>query len=249
MKNPLCFAFLYSIKWLTRLFYRHEVSWVEPPPERWWEGIHLVALLTHTSLMEPVFLGGVENGLIRRLAEHGLVPVADKTANRPIVGRIFRLFAPEVVPITRRRDHTWDAIKDSIDDESMVVILPEGRMRRADGLDSQGKPMTVRGGVADLLAVVPDGRLLFAYSGGLHHVQIPGEGFPRLFKKVRLRFELTEIGEYRDSLGFGQVEPRVFKQNVIADMTRRRDLHSPIAPGTLSMPASVAVDPKPPSQA
>jgi hypothetical protein len=37
----------------------------------------------------------------------------------------------------------------------MVLMAPEGRMKRADGLDAHGQPMTVRGGIADILEVVP----------------------------------------------------------------------------------------------
>ena len=38
-----------------------------------------------------------------------------------------------------------------IDEDAVVIILPEGRMKRATGLDKKGMPMTVRGGVADIL--------------------------------------------------------------------------------------------------
>ena len=46
-------------------------------------------------------------------------------------------------------------------------------MKRANGMDLEGMPMTIRGGVADLLMAIPGGRMLIAYSGGLHHVQVP----------------------------------------------------------------------------
>jgi hypothetical protein len=107
----------------------------------------------------------------------------------------------------------------------MVVIAPEGRMMRANGLDSQGKPMTVRGGVADILEVIPAGRMLIAYSGGLHHVQIPG-GRPKIFKTVRLRVEEVEIAEYRAAI-LDQTSPDGFKKAVIADLERRRDEYCP----------------------
>ena len=65
----------------------------------------------------------------------------------------------------------------------MVIILPEGRMKRENGLDLHGNPMNVRGGIADILLAMKQGRMLIAYSGGLHHVQFPG-GVPRIFKTV-----------------------------------------------------------------
>jgi hypothetical protein len=141
------------------------------------------------------------------------------------VGLIYKFVAANVVPITRQRDNSWYRVLNSIDPDSMVVIAPEGRMMRANGLDSQGKPMTVRGGVADILEVIPGGRMLIAYSGGLHHVQIPG-GRPKIFKTVRLRVEEVEIAEYRAAI-LDQTSPDGFKKAVIADLERRRDEYCP----------------------
>src|SRR5207245_10602251 len=100
-----------------------------------------------------------------------------------------------VIPITRERDQTWFAVLDRIDPQSMVVIAPEGRMKRETGLDLHGKPMTVRGGVADILLAIQRGRMLLAYSGGLHHVQVPGR-IPNLFETVRMRLDNLEIAGY-----------------------------------------------------
>src|SRR4029077_15050444 len=96
------------------------------------------------------------------------------------------------------------------------------------GLDSEGKPMTVRGGIADIVETIGDGRMLLAYSGGLHHVQIPGERWPRLFKTIRLRLELLDIAEYRDQMMEAGGGPRGFKRAVVNDLERRRDLLCPI---------------------
>lgn len=101
-------------------------------------------------------------------------------------------------------------------------------MKRSSGLDSQGRPMTIRGGIADILQAIPSGRMLIVYSGGLHHVQAPGEKIPRLFKNVRLRLEILDIAQYRDALG-EHADHSEFKSAVIADLTRRRDLYCPAA--------------------
>ena len=98
-------------------------------------------------------------------------------------------------------------------------------MKRANGLDLHGNPMTVRGGVADILLALKKGRMLIAYSGGLHHVQIPGH-VPRIFKTVRLRAENVEIAEYIDTI-MKQGGPEQFKRNVIKDMEWRRDTYCP----------------------
>ena len=120
-----------------------------------------------------------------RLARHGVVPIAKKTSDRAVVGRFYNLVAQRVISITRERDETWSEVLRQIDPDAMVLILPEGRMKRANGLDAQGKPMTVRGGIADIVETMGDGRMLLAYSGGLHHIQVPGQGLPRLFKTIQ----------------------------------------------------------------
>jgi hypothetical protein len=221
----MVFWMLCWLKYLSRAFYRFDFSWVGDVPPRPWRDIRLVAFLNHTSLFEPVFLGGCPNSFIWRLAAHGVVPAADKTTGRPLVGMIFKFVAHHVVAITRERDHTWFEVLNKIDPHSMVVILPEGRMKRANGLDLHGNPMTVRGGIADVLQAIRQGRMLVAYSGGLHHVQHPG-GVPRVFKTVRMRLEIVEIAKYIDEMtGSGGADQ--FKKNVMRDLERRRDFYCP----------------------
>jgi len=227
LRSIAVFLLLTTLKYLSRIFYRHDVTFIEPHPKDPWDGIRLVAFLNHTSLFEPVFLGGVPNRFIWRLAAHGVIPAADKTTGRPLVGLIFKFVAHHVVPITRERDHTWFQVLDKIDPKSMVVIAPEGRMKRETGLDLSGNPMTVRGGVADLMLAIEHGRMLLAYSGGLHHVQIPGRTMVRLFVPVRMRIENLEIADYvAEQMAKGGEEN--FKRNVREDLERRRDRHCPI---------------------
>jgi hypothetical protein len=184
-----------------------------------------VAFLNHTSLFEPVFLGGVPNSFIWRLAAHGVVPAADKTTGRPLVGLIFKFVAHHVIAITRERDATWFAVLNKIDPKSMVIIAPEGRMKREGGLDLNGNPMTVRGGIADILLAVKEGRLLLAYSGGLHHVQVPGH-IPNVFKTVRMRLEVLDIAAYIEEQ-MAKGGPEQFKKNVMRDLDARRDRYCP----------------------
>jgi hypothetical protein len=68
--------------------------------------------------------------------------------------------------------------------------------------------------------------MLLAYSGGLHHVQVPGERWPRLWKTIRMRLEVVDLGAYRRDL-LAQAGPEGFKRAVIADLERRRDLNCP----------------------
>ena len=227
MRPWLVYGLLLAIKGLARLFYRVEMTWIgDPPPDRW-EHLRLLVFLHHTSLWEPVFLGGAPRSFVRQVAFHGVLPAAEKTTARPIVGKLFKMIAAHVVPITRARDHTWFEVLRKIDPESMVVLLPEGRMMRTNGLDAHGRPMTVRGGIADVLEAVGEGRMLVAYSGGLHHVQAPGERVPRVFRTVRMRLELVDVASYvREVLG-GR-DPEQLREAVCEDLERRRFLHCPV---------------------
>lgn len=219
------FSVLLFLKYLSKVFYRHDFGWIGKTPRDPWAGIRLVAFLNHTSLFEPVFLGGVPDRFIWRLAAHGVIPAASKTTERPLVGLIFKFVAHHVIPITRERDHTWFAVLNKIDPKSMVVIAPEGRMKRATGLDLHGNPMTVRGGIADILLAIGSGRMLLAYSGGMHHVQIPGH-IPNVFATVRMRIENLEIADYIvEMMKNGGTDE--FKHNVIRDLERRRDEYCP----------------------
>ena len=226
LRSVAVFSLLAALKYLSKIFYRHDMTFVEPAPKKPWKDIRLVAFLNHTSLFEPVFLGGVPNSFLWRLAAHGVIPAADKTTGRPLVGLVFRFVAHHVIAITRERDHTWFAVLEKIDPQSMVVIAPEGRMKRETGLDLNGNPMTVRGGIADIMLAIGRGRMLLAYSGGLHHVQIPGRAMVRVFETVRMRIENLEISDYvAEQMANGGEEE--FKRNVRADLERRRDLYCP----------------------
>lgn len=229
LQSYVSFSLLIGVKAFSKLFYRLAIRWVGTVPEDPWSGIRLITMLHHTSLYEPIFAAGAPDRLLWEIAKNGVVPVAKKTTDRPLVGGFFRLVARNVVPVTRERDETWSELLRQIGNpEAIVVILPEGRMKRSSGLDSEGRPMTIRGGIADVLSAIPNGRMLIVYSGGLHHVQVPGETIPRLFKNVRLRLEILDIDTYKAALGDYE-EHSDFKAAVIADLTRRRDLYCPAA--------------------
>ena len=223
LRSVAVFYLLAVLKTLSKIFYRQDFAFIGNTPDDPWANIRLVVFLNHTSLFEPVFLGAVPPRFIWRLAAHGVIPAADKTTGRPLVGLVFKFVAHHVIPITRQRDHTWFEVLNKIDPKSMVVIAPEGRMKRATGLDVNGNPMTVRGGVADVLQAIQSGRMLIAYSGGLHHVQVPGH-IPNVFAKVRLRVENVDIAEYiAEQMAKGGEEQ--FKRNVIRDLEQRRDTY------------------------
>ena len=225
-RSYLIFALLFTVKVVSRLFYRVRLEWIGEETDPWAD-LRVLALLNHTSLFEPVLVGAAPNRLLWQIAAHGVIPVADKTMGRPLVGRFFSLVAHTVIPITRERDDTWSLVMSRIHDpRALVVILPEGRMMRPTGLDLHGRPMTVRGGIADILSAVDEGRVLLVYSQGLHHIHAPGDRFPRLFKTVRLRAETVDIPTYRDDM-LDATGTSGFKRGVIEDFERRRDAYCP----------------------
>ena len=83
--------------------------------------------------------------------------------------------------------------------------------------------MTVRGGIADILEGVSEGRLFVAYSEGLHHVHAPGDRLPSLFQQVTIRAEVLDIPTYRAELRAKEHDS--FKAAVIEDLSRRRDAY------------------------
>lgn len=230
MRTLLVFFVLLSLRTVSRLLFRQEQIWVDSTPEsERWKPYRLVAILNHTSLFECLLAGQVPAKFLWRMAAHCTIPIASVTLERPLVGFFWRLVAANIVSVTRERDNTWQQVIESVgDDDSMVIILPEGRMKRADGLDKKGKPMTVRGGIADLLLGTPEGEMLIAYSQGLHHIQVPGQTLPRLFRPVRLRFQTLDIAAYRERLAEGldlelERDTLRFRRRVIEDLTDKRD--------------------------
>jgi len=225
MQSILTFPLLILLWFLSRILAKTKPTWFGDIEPYDWGNLRVIAILNHTSLYEPVMVGFATWGLLWRISRHGVLPVAEKTMKRRI-GLFFKFLVRHVVVITRQRDQTWNSVLNKVDDRAVVIILPEGRMKRRDGLDSTGRPMTVRGGIADILEVLDDGRMLLLYSGGLHHIQIPGQHIPKFFKTVRLGMELVEVQDYKAGV-MATAEAGDFRRAVINDLTARRDLHCP----------------------
>lgn len=184
----------------------------------------MVVLLNHTSLYEPLFSQLFPWRFLWRFINNMAAPAASKTLDRPLVGFFWKMMIPHASSISRKRDATWVEFMNDIDHDSVVVIAPEGRMKRTDGLDKDGDRMNVKGGIADILAALNDGLLLIGYSGGLHHVQAPGETLPRPFKRIRMDLEVLDIAAYKASM---PKEPRAFRLAVVADMQHRLETKLP----------------------
>ena len=69
--------------------------------------------------------------------------------------------------------------------------------------------------------------MVFAYSGGLHHVQIPGEGFPRLFKTVKMDLEVFDIPVYKARFE-AEAGSATWKKQVLDDIQNRLETKPPV---------------------
>lgn len=224
MRRLIAFFILSSVKTFSWIFYKANYNWLTPIPENPWKDIRLMIFLNHTSLFEPLFSQVIPFHYLWHLAGHFNIPGADITLDRPIVGTFWKLMVPNIASITRKKDATWENYLSSIQNEDVVMIAPEGRMKRPNGFDKFGKPMTVRGGVADIIMSMNDGYMVLCLSGGLHHVQAPGQFFPRVFKKIRMNLCLIEIKDYKSQ--FPQTS-RDMKMAIVADLQKRLENDCP----------------------
>lgn len=224
MRRLLAFLILSTVKIFSLIFYRGQFTWLTPHDEDPWKNIKLMVFLNHTSLYEPLFSQVVPFRYLWHLSGHFNIPGADVTLTRPIVGSFWKLMIPNIASISRKKDATWDNYLSSISPDDVVMIAPEGRMKRTNGLDKFGQPMTVRGGVADIIMSINGGKMLLCLSGGLHHVQAPGQHVPRLFKTIKMNFALLDIDSYKDSF---PSDPRERKIAIVRDLQRRLETDCP----------------------
>jgi len=211
------------VKLLSMILFRFETKWFSKPAQNW-SDIKLVVLLNHTSLFEPLFIRLAPIQFIWLLSKKLVAPGADITLQRPIVGKMYKLLLPGCIPITRKKDDSWDYFLSHVSDSAITAILPEGRMKRATGKDKHGREMDVRGGIADVLNRLTSGDVLFIYSGGLHHIHTPGDKYPRFFKKIKVNLELLNIEDYKAKFNN---ETSNFKSKVIRDLNQRLKTHHP----------------------
>lgn len=224
IRSFLSFIILLKVKIFSHLFYKTKVTWLHSPPPKAFSQIKVLVYLHHTSLYEPLYLSVLPISFLWQISRRMSVPGASKTLERPIVGLFWKILAPNMTSISRKRDDTWEEFLKTIDDTSIIVITPEGRMKRPNGLDLQGNPMTIKSGIADILAGIDHGNMLIAYSGGLHHVQAPGEKWPRLFKTITMNLELFPIKEYKKMIEKNYPD---LKKGIVADLQYRLEHNCP----------------------
>lgn len=225
MQKIVGFSILSGVKVLSHFFYRGNFRWITPTPKDPWKNAKLMVFLNHTSLYEPLFIQALSFSFLWDMVGRANVPGADITLNRPIVGKFWKLMLPNISSITRKRDDSWNNYLKSIKPDSLILIAPEGRMKRPNGLDKTGRPMNVRGGVADILESIDEGGMILCLSGGLHHVQAPGQLLPRLFKNIKMNLAYMDIKEYKAR--YQNLSPRERKIRITQDLQQRLEKDVP----------------------
>ena len=219
LMNWLRFAFLATLKAVGSLVYPSKLYYLNQ--RRDWDNVSLILILNHTSLFEIVYSVTLPYRYLWQFSRRMIIPVATSTLKHPMAAWIFKALSPKMIPLTRKRDGSWQQFLDAVDEEDICVFLPEGRMRRSTGLDKHGKPMTVKTGVYDLLQKFRGRQMAFAYSHGLGHIWPPGSWYPRIFKRVECTVEILDVDEY-----LGRFEKEANPAYCVRrDMERRRDRH------------------------
>lgn len=193
--EKLRFSFLAGLKIAGKVIYPSKLNWINQEPESW-EDISLILILNHTSLFEFVYGVTLPYSFLNNLSKNLVIPVADKTMNKPLAGQVFKYLAPHTITLTRKRDESWQTFLNALDDNKMCIFMPEGQMKRKNGLDKNGKPMQVKKGVYDLLKRYQGKKMALVYSHGLHHVMAPGDKLPKIFKHISADIEALDVNEY-----------------------------------------------------
>ncbi|WP_163934191.1 1-acyl-sn-glycerol-3-phosphate acyltransferase [Paraferrimonas sp. SM1919] len=182
------------MKYIQKLFFPIEVK--HPGKEiNFDNNTHLAVFLNHSSFIEVILAGILPNRALKQLAQKLIIPIAAETATRPI-GKLIRLIGPKILPISRRRDHSWHGFMNAIEEQDIMIFFPEGRMARRGGVDKHGKPMTMRRGIYDVLQAFKGKNMLLYYSGGFRHILPRGKYWPKFFKKSYGKVEIINVDEY-----------------------------------------------------
>jgi hypothetical protein len=214
------FSFLACIKLFGYVAYPSKLHWISKKPQDW-NDVSLILILNHTSLFEFVYGVALPFSFLRQISKRLIIPVAGKSLKSPIGRFVFNSIAAKVVPLTRKRDQSWQTFLNHVDPKDICIFMPEGRMKRPNGLDANNQPMTVRTGVFDLLQRYRGQKMVIVYSYGLHHIFPPGAKFPRIFKKVEAKLECMDVDGYLKQFESHPSQVLAVK----ADLEKRRDLY------------------------
>lgn len=216
--NNLRFLFLSSIKTLGYVIYPSKLNWISKRPSDW-SDVSLILVLNHTSLFEFVYSVTLPYSFLKELSRNLVIPVAQKTLDKPLAGFVFKNLTPKTIGLSRKRDESWKYFLENIQSENICIFMPEGQMKRKNGLDKNGKPMKVKKGVYELMQKYRGKNMVLVYSHGLHHVFAPGDSFPKVFKKIEADIEFLSIDQYLSEYENSE-DPAT---EIASDLQKRRD--------------------------
>ena len=185
-----------------------------------WEKINLILFLNHTSLFEFIFITIVPIKYLWRMSEKLIFPVADISYDKFLFGNFIKKLGPYPIRISRKRDKSWSYFLRKLTNDKILIFPAEGRMRRKTGLDKDGKPLTVRSGVCDILKKYESCPFLIMYSHGIHHVYAPEDKLPKLFKRISITIEMLSVSDYCKKFTKDSV---LNKKALRSDLDRKRD--------------------------
>lgn len=225
MKYILSFIVLFKLKLFTHLLYKVKIQYLNSSEKEIFNNqLKAIIFFNHTSLYEILFIGAIPFFFLWKFTTRMVAPGADKTLNRPLVGKFWKLAFPQMTSISRKRDHTWDEFKSQIQGFSIVTIAAEGRMKRENGLDLDGNKMSVKSGNIDIIEMLGKGNMVFAYSGGLHHVQFPGQTIPKILKIIKMNIEVVDIENYKKQFTHnGELD----RKGMLCDLQKRLETKCP----------------------
>ena len=216
--NKIRYSFLAGLKVAGYALYPSKLNWIGQKPDDW-NDVSLILVLNHTSLFEFVYGVTLPFDFLKALSSKLVIPVAEKTMKKPVSGFIFKYLAPHTISLTRKRDDSWQKFLDQIQQDNICIFMPEGQMKRKNGLDKNGNTMKVKTGVYELMQKYKGRKMALVYSHGLHHILAPGDKLPRMFKKVEADIEVLPVDEYLKSF----TSKETAATDVAADLQRRRD--------------------------
>ena len=68
--------------------------------------------------------------------------------------------------------------------------------------------------------------MLIIYSGGMHHIQAPGEKWPKLFQTIHARLESADITDYKQSISLktpSGLSKKIVKQEASPSANREEE--------------------------
>ncbi|HEX6062608.1 MAG TPA: hypothetical protein VFZ04_00240, partial [Longimicrobiales bacterium] len=114
--NYARFLMLLLLKGVATALFRSDAKGIDGGriPGNPWDEVRLICFLNHTSLYEPLFAAAVPTRFMWQIACRSVVPIAEITLSRPILGRLLRLLIAHPVAISREPDETWQAVLKTI---------------------------------------------------------------------------------------------------------------------------------------